>query len=179
MRTRSWLPLLAAVALPLVPATGASAQTYQSEAALDIRAVGEKFVSLAEAMPADAYGWRPEEGVRSVSEVFMHVAAANIGLPFNLMQVPPPEGYAQDWFGTAEQISDKAEVVRHLRTAFAHLAGIVEGLTDAQLDQAVNVFGRDTNWLGAAMLLQTHTHEHLGQSIAYARSNGVTPPWSN
>ena len=176
MSFRSTLLSAAALALLALPA---GAQTLQSEMATDVRAVGDKFVSLAEAMPESAYDWRPQEGVRSVSEVFMHVAAANMGLPANFMGVTPPDGYAQDWFGGAEQITDKDEVVRHLRTSFDHLASTLEGLSDEQLQQSVSVFGRDTNWLGAAMLTQTHTHEHLGQSIAYARMNGVTPPWSS
>ena len=169
---------LAALALALALPATAAAQSLQSEMAVDVRAVGEKYVALAEAMPQSAYAWRPEEGVRSVSEVFMHVAAANMGLPANFMGVTPPAGYAQDWFAGAEQISDKAEVVRHLRAAFDHLATTLEGLSDDDLQQAVTVFGRQTNWTGAAMLIQTHTHEHLGQAIAYARVNGVTPPWS-
>lgn len=168
-----------ALALALSLAAPASGQSLQSEVALDLRAVGEKFVSLAQAMPADAYAWRPEDGVRSVSEVYMHIASANLGLPMNLLQITPPSGYAQAWFGTAEQISDKSEIVGHLETAFEHLASAIEGMSDEQLMQPVNVFGRDTNGLGAVLLLQTHSHEHLGQSIAYARSNGVTPPWSN
>ena len=170
--------LLSGLALSLL-ALPAGAQTLQSEMATDVRAVGEKFVSLAEAMPQSSYDWRPAEGVRSVSEVFMHIAAANMGLPANFMDVTPPDGYAQDWFRGAEQISDKADVVRHLRTSFDHLAATLEGLTDEQLEQSINVFGRDTNWLGAALLTETHTHEHLGQAIAYARVNGVTPPWSS
>lgn len=175
MRSLRWLPALALSALVAVPA---SAQSFQSEVAFDLRAVGEKYVSLAQAMPADAYDWRPGDGVRSVSEVFMHIAAANLGLPANFMQVAPPDGYAQDWFGGAEQISDKAEIVGHLEAAFEHVASVIEGLSDEQLTQAVNVFGRQTNWLGAVMLIQTHSHEHLGQAIAYARTNGVVPPWS-
>ncbi len=175
MRRLHWLPAFALTALMAAPGAG---QTFQSETALDMRAVGEKFVALAQAMPADTYGWRPEEGVRSVSEVFMHIAGANVGLPFNFMQVPPPAGYGPDWAAGAEQISDKDAIVGHLKAAFDHLATTLEGLTDEQLVQPVNVFGRDTNWMGAVMLLQTHSHEHLGQAIAYARSNGVTPPWS-
>lgn len=177
MRIPSTLPVVALVAaLTAAPAAG---QTFQSEVAFDLRAVGDKYVALAEAMPVATYDWRPGEGVRSVSEVFMHIAAANLGLPMNFMQVTPPPGYAQDWFGTAEEISDKESVVAHLGVAFEHLAATIEGLTDAQLAQPVNVFGRDTNWMGAVLLLQTHSHEHLGQAIAYARTNGVTPPWSN
>jgi uncharacterized damage-inducible protein DinB len=175
MRIPLWLPGAALILLLAAPAT---AQTFQSEVALDVRSVGEKYVSLAEAMPESTYAWRPAEGVRSVSEVFMHVAGANMGIPAMLMSVQPPEGYGGDWARGAESISGKAAVVQSLRDAFEHLASTLEGLSDDQLQQPVNVFGRDTNWMGAAMLLQTHTHEHLGQAIAYARSNGVTPPWS-
>jgi uncharacterized damage-inducible protein DinB len=176
MRVLRFLPV---VALALAVAAPASPQSFQSEVALDVRAVGQKFVALAQAMPDDTYAWRPEDGVRSVGEVYMHIAAANLGLPMQFMQVTPPAGYPQEWFGTAEQINNKGAVVAHLGIAFEHMADAIEGLTDAQLLQPVNVFGRDTNWIGAVLLLQTHSHEHLGQSIAYARSNGVTPPWSN
>jgi len=171
-RTCLSLGALAALALPL------SAQTLQEEMARDVRASGGRLVALAEAVPQDTYSWRPGEGVRSVSEVFMHVAAANMGLPASFMGVEPPEGYAQEWFGGAEGISEKEAVVQHLRTSVEHLAAALEGLSDADLQKPVNVFGRDTNWLAAALLLQTHIHEHLGQSIAYARTNGIVPPWS-
>lgn len=171
--------LIPALALAAAIAAPASAQTFQSEVARDVRAVGEKFVALAQAMPADSYDWSPADGVRSVSEVFMHIAGANIGLPANLIGASMPAGYSPEWLGGAEGITDKAEVVSHVETAFAHMADAIEGLSDAQLNEPVNVFGRETNVMGAVLLLQTHSHEHLGQSIAYARTNGVVPPWSN
>lgn len=164
---------LVAAALP------AAAQTLAEELAFDVRAVGEKYVALAEAMPAGSYDWRPEEGVRSVGEVFTHISAANLGLPAQLMNVMPPEGMSREMIMNAEaQVTDKDEIVAMLETAFEHLATTLEGLSEEQLATPVNVFGRDTNWMGAALLLVTHSHEHLGQAIAYARMNGVTPPWS-
>ena len=88
------VPLLAlGLAAPM------NAQTLQSEMALDMRAVGEKYVSLAEAMPASAYAWRPAEGVRSVSEVFMHISAANMGLPASFMGVAPPRAMPRSGSG--------------------------------------------------------------------------------
>jgi uncharacterized damage-inducible protein DinB len=173
---RSALVALLSVVLAALPA---SAQSLQSELALDVRAVGEKYVALARAMPADSYDWRPSEGVRSVGEVFTHVAGANLGLPMQFMGVMPPEGMTRERLMNMEsQVTDKDEIIAALETAFEHLATTLEGLSDEQLGTAVNVFGRDTNWTGAALLLVTHSHEHLGQAIAYARSNGVTPPWS-
>ena len=175
MTLRSAGAVLGALAVLAVPA---SSQTLQAEMARDVRAVGQRYVALAQAMPDDTYSWRPGEGVRSVSEVYMHVVAANIGLPASLMGVPLPAGYTSEILGGAEGITDKAEVVRHVGASFEHLASVLEGLSDEDLQKPVNLFGRDTNWLSAALLLQTHVHEHLGQSIAYARTNGIVPPWS-
>jgi uncharacterized damage-inducible protein DinB len=51
-------------------------------------------------------------------------------------------------------------------------------LSDNDLQAPVKLFGRDMTKLGALMLILEDQHEHLGQSIAYARSNSVVPPWS-
>lgn len=166
------IPLLLLLALPL------SGQTLQEEMVTDLSAVADKFISLAEAMPAEAYAWRPAEGVRSVGEVFMHISLANIGLPANLVGAGMPEGVDPEWQAQGEQYADKAGIVQALRLSFHHLLSVIEGMADEDLTTPTNVFGRDTNYLGGLMLLQTHSHEHLGQSIAYARANGVTPPWS-
>jgi uncharacterized damage-inducible protein DinB len=165
--------------LAILAASPAAAQSVQSELALDVRAVGEKYVALARAMPAESYDWRPAEGIRSVGEVFTHIASANLGLPMRFMEVRPPSVTSMEQIMNAEaEVTDKDEIVAMLDMAFEHLARTLEGLSDEQLATPVNVFGRDTNWTGAALLLVTHSHEHLGQAIAYARVNGVTPPWS-
>lgn len=166
------LPALLLLALPL------SGQTLQEEMVTDLSAVAEKFISLAEAMPAETYSWRPAEGVRSVGEVFMHISLANIGLPANLVGAGMPDGVDPEWQSQGEQYADKEGIVQALRVSFHHLLQVIEGMSDEDLMTATNVFGRDTNYIGGLMLLQTHSHEHLGQAIAYARSNGVTPPWS-
>ena len=156
----------------------AAASTLQSEMLADLDQVRGKYVTLAEAMPESAYGWRPGEGVRSVSEVYMHVASANVGIVAGVLGVSPPEG-VESWYGQdAESITDKATVVEALGASFDYVAEVIEGTSDARLSEAVNLFGGDSTVRGALTLVQTHAHEHLGQSIAYARTNGVTPPWS-
>ena len=42
--------------------------------------VSRQLVALAEAIPPETFAWRPGPGVRSTSEVFMHIAIANFGL---------------------------------------------------------------------------------------------------
>jgi uncharacterized damage-inducible protein DinB len=135
----------------------------------------KKLLALAEAMPAEKYGWRPGEGVRSVGEVFAHTAAANYFLP-TLVGVKMPEGVNPREFEKSG--GDKAKTSETLKASFEHARKAVQSLADADLDTAVKIFGQDGTYRAALLLLATHAHEHLGQSIAYARMNGVTPPWS-
>ena len=132
----------------------------------------KKIVSLAEAVPADKYTWRPAEGVRSISEVFMHIAGANYMIPAGL-GVPPPSGITRDMEKT---VTDKAKIIDHLKQSFEHQRKAIEGASD--LAKPAKLFGRESTNGATQVLIITHLHEHLGQAIAYARMNKVTPPWS-
>ena len=158
----------------------ASTSTLQSEMLADVANLRGKYVQLAEAMPESDYGWRPGEGVRSVSEVYMHIVAANFGIVMGALQTAPPEAADAAWydFQNAESISDKATIVEALGASFDYVAEVIEGTSNARLAETVSMFGSDSTVRGTLMLVVTHCHEHLGQSIAYARTNGVTPPWS-
>jgi uncharacterized damage-inducible protein DinB len=133
----------------------------------------QKLVALAEAIPQEKYSWRPGEGVRSVSEVYMHVAGANYLIP-RAVGVNPPAGLEKD----LEKITDKAKVVDALKQSFAHVRLALLGTSDADLDKPAKLFGNNTTVRNVFLTLTTHAHEHLGQSIAYARMNDITPPWT-
>ena len=165
------VPALLALGLSSV-AFGAD---FPQDALARIDTLEEKFTGLAEAVPQSAYTWRPGEGVRSVSEVFLHVAGANFGLT-RVIGTPPPEGL--DLRGLQSSTTDKSEIVAKVRDSFAHFRAAVAKLGAADADQANKIFGRDTTTEGAVWTLLEHLSEHLGQSIAYARTNNVTPPWS-
>ena len=157
-----------------------STTTTQSEMLGDLGELREKYLRLAEAVPEEAYRWRPEEGVRSVSEVYMHIVAANFGIVASVLEVPPPTLADPAWydFENAESITDKMTIGQALAASFDYVAEVVRNSSDDRLQEAVDLFGSETSVRGALMLVITHCHEHLGQSIAYARMNGVTPPWS-
>ena len=151
--------------------------TVQSELLADLGTLREKYVGLAEAMPESAYGWRPAEGVRSVSEVYMHVASANFGLVSRVAGTTPPEEAAA-WYGQdAESITDKATVVQAVGASFDFVAEAIAATGDDRWPEGIELFGA-TSVRGAMTFTLAHCHEHLGQSIAYARMNGVVPPWS-
>lgn len=136
----------------------------------------EKLVALANAMPAEKYTWRPAEGVRSVGEVFNHVASANYFLPtFWGAKVPAgidPQTLEKQMSG------DKAKTVETLKNSFVHLRQEIMAVPEDDLSRKITFFGQPGTVRGVMMVISSHAHEHLGQSIAYARSNGVVPPWS-
>ncbi len=136
---------------------------------------GDKLGQLAEAMPESKYSWRPADGVRSPGEVFMHVASANFGLP-SFFGVKPPAGF--DFATYEKSLTRKADIQKALADSFAHVKKALMAASDADLDKPAEFFGMKTTVRGGWLLVLSHTHEHLGQSIAYARMNGVVPPWS-
>jgi uncharacterized damage-inducible protein DinB len=147
----------------------------------DLQRAGDRLVQLAEAVPAEQYGWRPNDSVRTVSEVYMHVVGPNILLPTALGAAAPegvtipenPFALAEEWEKTVTQ---KDAVVAKLRESFAYATQAVP--TVADLGAEVEPFGFKASKRTYLLILLTHAHEHLGQSIAYARSIGVVPPWS-
>lgn len=166
----------------VVRAQGATAPVV-ADLMKDVDGVGQKLVSLAKAMPADKLSWRPSAGVRSVGEVFLHVASDNYLMPA-LAGTAIPASTKLDMkdfktFGAYEkQVMTQAQVVAALEASFAHLKAAMAKATVADMSVQVDMFGQKSTkqamWIGTT----THLHEHLGQSIAYARSNGVVPPWS-
>ena len=126
-------------------------------------------------MPQDKYSWRPAAGVRSVCEVYLHVAVANYLSAVPLGARTPANVDVK----TMEQCpSDKAQVVSTVKASFAHFRNAVTSTPDGDADAAVTLFGMNMTKRGMLLFTAEHLGEHLGQSIAYARSNNVAPPWS-
>ena len=117
----------------------------------------------------------PESDVRSIAEVFLHVAAANYNLP-KLIGTPAPTEI--DVKSLEKSTADKAKVVSTLKESFAHLKAAIMKMPDADLEKSLDWFGGKNTERGILLFITRHMAEHLGQSIAYARSLGVTPPWT-
>jgi uncharacterized damage-inducible protein DinB len=149
----------------------------------DVDEVQQKFVGLAKAIPADKHDWRPGAGVRSVGEVFLHVAADNYVMPFAVgVQPDPATGIKMNDFKTfaefEKQKLNREAMLAAMDKSFSHLRKAMSDTPDAKLDDRVKFFGQDMSVRQVWIMTTTHLHEHLGQMIAYARSNGVVPPWS-
>ena len=181
-------------ALVATLALGASARTAQAqdlpnrETAIEIRkqfvtdldSLQSKFLALANAFPADKFAWRPGPGVRSVGEVFMHVASEYYVFAPMAYGAPrsPLIPRGQDSFKNFESKSTKADVMKHLNEGFAYTKQQIAGLDPAAITGTKKLFGGDRTIIETSFAMTDDLHEHLGQLIAYARMNGVVPPWS-
>jgi uncharacterized damage-inducible protein DinB len=148
----------------------------KAQAALDLQQLQERFVSLAQAIPADKYTWRPGDGVRSISELFLHVSGANYGIPTMVTGVAPAAGYQKDGF--EKSTTDKAKIIEQLNKSFTYAISVVQGMSNGDFARPEKKLGPEANSGDVVYLLVTHAHEHLGQAIADARVNGIVPPWT-
>jgi uncharacterized damage-inducible protein DinB len=136
----------------------------------DAGTLSDKFTALARVM-SGKYGWKPGKGVRSVGDVFNLIVEEN-GLLADALTGKTNQG------AEPAPIIDPAKMQDALKASYANLQKAITGLSDNDLQTHVKLFGEDLTKQGAVMLILEDQHEHLGQSIAYARSNGVVPPWS-
>lgn len=176
------LRIAAALALAALVSSAAFGEHHEAEAPAsgfradllaDLDTLEEKVVSLAEAIPADKYGWAPTPEVRNTAASYVHMAQSSHRI-LRALGFEAPEGV--DEMETA--ITEKAAVVEALESSFAAARRAVTAIGDDDLDSKVPFFGGEWSKRRILMLLAAHCHEHLGQAIVYARSVGVVPPWS-
>ena len=141
----------------------------------------KQIMDLENAIPDKKMSWRPMKGVRSISEVYLHIAFGNYLLA-KFAGVTPPEGImvssptdATKW---EMMTTNKKEIAEKMATSFSFLKDAIKKMPDADLEKSVTFFGQETNVRGILLTALSHMHEHLGQSIAYARGNGIVPPWT-
>lgn len=149
---------------------------FRAEIIKELNEAEEKVTALANDIPESKYSWRPEEGVRSVSEVINHVAGANyFFLTFTGAKLP--EGMKLDP-EMEKKITDKEKILEFVKKAYAFARDEINSMSDADLSKEVDFFGGKISTRHLLIKLAGHSHEHLGQLIAYARMNGITPSWS-
>jgi uncharacterized damage-inducible protein DinB len=159
------------------------AQSLMNDMHAEVSAVQKKIIDLANAMPETSYAWRPTAGVRSTGEVFKHIAADNYLIPIAMgAPAPASSGISATDMSTVQKYetrsATRAEIIAELEASFRHLHGAMRLTTDTNLGEGIKFFGQDMTRQKVMIVTLSHLHEHLGQLIAYARSNKVVPPWS-
>src|SRR5215468_9883453 len=158
-----------AVAL-MVPLAQAQPSGIQAVFGKDAGTLSDKFTGLARVM-SGKYDWKPAQGVRSVADVFNLIVKEN-GLLAGVLSGTPNTGTPP------APITDPEKMQEALKASYVNLQEAITGLSESDLQTTVKLFGRDWTKQDGVMHILEDQHEHLGQSIAYARSNGVVPPWS-
>ena len=147
---------------------------------LPLDGLEKRVIALAKAVPEEKYGWRPGEGVRSFKEVFLHIAYGN------RLMLSIASGSDETTIQKSIEANAKAEkvamrrerVVELLTESFAAVRKAMQDATGGSLTREIDFFGVKTTVRGVLADLDTHIAEHMGQAIAYARVNGIVPPWS-
>lgn len=131
--------------------------------------------ALLGAIPQEKFNWRPMEGVRSIAESFMHAGGGNYLLAIPLGGTAP-KGFEESAY--EKSLTDKAQILAALRKSFDEINEAVRKTPEANYGKIVKLFGMDLTTLDIIFAAATHQHELLGQQIAYARMNGIVPPWT-
>jgi len=136
--------------------------------------VTTQLVALAEATPAEKFAWRPAKGVRSTSEVYMHIVLAN----FYLLSVTGPKMPDDLKEGMDKSVTTKADVIKWLKRSMEAVRAAHASVKPADLQRKGHIEDRDATVDGMYLRIIVHANEHMGQLVAYARMTGVVPPWS-
>ena len=161
----------------LAEQTDSTSPTYdlKAQALLDLQNVQKKFVDLANAVPADKFGWKPSADTRSFAEVLMHVAGERYQI-LGLMGAKAPDAFDGKTF--EKSTADKAQVIAELDKTWDFAKQTISGMSNADFAKLLPKLGPQANAGDVVYILVADAHEHLGQAITYARVNGVAPPWT-
>jgi hypothetical protein len=142
---------------------------------LDLETMQKKFVDLANALPANKLNWRPSPDSRSFAEVFLHVSAERYQI-MALMGAQPPAGF--DGKILEKSTTDPGKIVEELNKSWEFAKAAINSMSNADFAKPIPKLGPDANAGDVVYILVADAHEHLGQSVAYARANGIVPPWT-
>jgi uncharacterized damage-inducible protein DinB len=174
---RKSLMVMAFVAL-LVPvwATAQDASGIRGEMIASMKDAGGKIQDLATAIPDGKFTWKPSKDVRSTGQVFLHVVQANYMIPgfFGVQSTMSKD----DLMKLDSQTMEPSKIREMLKASYDWAEKAVADTPDSELETQVTFFGMSMSKRAAMLLLTSHSHEHLGQLIAYARSNNIVPPWT-
>jgi len=175
---RQWF-VAAALAALIVPAL-AYAQDLpagiRGEMIASMKDAGAKIEELSTAIPDGKYTWKPSKDVRSTGQVFLHVVQANYMLP-SFFGVAPAMG-KDELMKLDTQTMEPAKIRQMLKDSYAWAEKAITDTPDAELETQTDFFGMKMSKRAEMLVLTSHSHEHLGQLIAYARANNIVPPWT-
>src|SRR5713101_761842 len=170
---------------------GQKAGGLKTEYLDDFAATCKHLDQLSQAMPANKYSWRPRAGVRSVSEVYVHIANGNFlllsltgvklpteyfpNLPTDAKGKPDTQALFKRMGELEKTVTEKDAVTRMLKSSLDEVRNRFSQLAPAELDQPADFFGEKTTARRIYLRIFAHVNEHYGKSVAYAGVKGIVP----
>jgi uncharacterized damage-inducible protein DinB len=167
---------LVALLAPVVTRAADAPTGIRGEMIANMMDAGNKIQEIAGALPDGKFNWKPSKDVRSAGQVFQHVIASNYLFPALIGKTPPMS--MDEIMKMDSQTMEPAKVRQMLKESYAWATAAITELPDSELEAEMDFFGNKMTKRAGLLLLCSHSHEHLGQSIAYLRSNNITPPWT-
>lgn len=155
--------------------TTAPSYDMKAQALLDLQGVQKKCIDLAQVLPSDKLTWRPSPDARSFAEVFLHVAGERYGI-LSMLGAAPPAGFTAKDF--EKSTTQKDRIVEELNQSWSFTDKTINGMSNADFAKLLPKLGPQANEGDVVYILVADAHEHLGQLVAYARLNGIVPPWT-
>lgn len=140
--------------------------------------VSQQLIALAEATPQEKLMWRPAPGIRSASEVYMHIVIANFWLLTFAGREIPGDLKIDSVEEAEKSVTNKEELIAWLKRSLDAVQRARGASTEEDLGKKVHIGDRDATVDGIYLRILVHANEHMGQLIAYARTSGVKPPWA-
>ena len=157
------------------PDSTAPSYDMKAQALIDLQAVNKKCVDLAAALPSEKLTWRPSADTRSFAEVFLHVAGERYAI-LSMMGANPPAGFkARDF---EKSTTDRDRIIEDLNHSWDFASKTIQGMNNVDFAKLLPKLGPQANEGDVVYILVADAHEHLGQLVAYARQNGIVPPWT-
>lgn len=167
--------------------------TFQREYLWELEIPRKQVIELAEAIPEEAYDWRPAEDARTFAAVLVHIAAGNLML-LHRADVCSPEVLkfcgslsdedAEQWLrlvrksvGMERTVTSKEAVLKLLRCSFDAVKTAVSSMKPEELETSRVLREEVTTYRRVFLRILAHADEHMGQAIAYAQVMGFRVPW--
>lgn len=164
------------LALILFSAGAFCQEQLQKEVSGMITFASGKVIQLVDAVPEAKLNWAPADGVRSFKDVFAHLVSANYFFGSKLGATIPANVNMETL--TAD-LKTKDQLRAALKDSYDFaIAAIKNTKSDSFPTKVEYPFPGEFTNMSSVLILLSHSNEHLGQLIAYARMNGITPPWS-
>ena len=165
------LALTASLALPGVAAAQAT-DPMTANVKVQFNVVKDFIVRSAQKVPEALYSFRATPEVRTMGELYGHIADAFFGMCSSAAGDKPPRS------GIEKSAKTKAELVKALQDGAAYCESVMAGMNDKKGSETVQFYFGPTPRLSVLYFNVAHGYEHYGNLVTYMRLKGIVPPSS-